>query len=45
MDTSVFKPTPSTFKDRYGLSDKFVILGVASMWDDRKGLYDFVELS
>lgn len=45
VDTDIFKPTPSDFKDRYGIKDKKMILGVASVWDRRKGLDDFVELS
>ena len=32
-------------KDKYNLKDKKLILGVASIWDNRKGLNDFLELS
>lgn len=32
IDTEFFKPTPSDFREKYGLSDKFVILGPASKW-------------
>ena len=35
IDTTVFKPTPSDFRERYGLTDKKIVLGVASVWDDR----------
>ncbi len=45
IDTSVFKPTPSDFRVRYGLENKKIILGVASVWEPRKGLKDFIELS
>ena len=45
IDTSVFKPTPSDFRKEYGLEDKKIVLGVASVWDDRKGLDDFIELA
>lgn len=45
IDTSIFKPIPSDVKERYGIGDKKVILGVASVWDRRKGLDDFVKLS
>jgi len=45
IDTNIFKPTPSDFRERYGLVDKKVVLGVASVWDDRKGLNDFVKLA
>ncbi len=45
IDTSVFKPTPSDFRERNGISDRFMILGVASPWTERKGLSDFVRLA
>lgn len=44
IDTSVFKPTPSDFRERYGIGDRFMVLGVASPWTKRKGLTDFVRL-
>ncbi len=45
VDTTFFKPTMSTFKQKYGIIDKKILLGVASVWDRRKGLDDFIELS
>lgn len=45
VDTSIFKPTPSDFRVRYGLQDKKIVLGVANAWNARKGLGDFVTLS
>ena len=45
IDTSVFKPTPSDFRERYGIGDRFMILGVASPWTERKGLSGFVRLA
>jgi glycosyltransferase involved in cell wall biosynthesis len=45
IDRSVFKPTASNFRERMGLMDKKIVLGVASVWDRRKGLADFVRLS
>ncbi len=45
VDTSVFKPTQSDFRERYGIGDRFMILGVASPWTERKGLADFVRLA
>lgn len=45
VDTRVFKPTPSDFRARYNLQNKTVILGVASAWDERKGLQDFIRLA
>ena len=41
----MFKPTSSNFRERYNLENKKIILGVASVWDDRKGLKDFLKLS
>lgn len=32
-------------REKYRLNDKFVILGVASPWRDRKGLDEFIKLS
>ena len=45
INTDIFRPTPSDFRAKHGLEGKFVILGVASVWDDRKGLDDFKVLS
>ena len=45
IDLEVFKPTESDFRERYNLQDKFIILGVASVWEERKGLKYFIELS
>ena len=45
IDTSIFKPTPSNFKREHGIQDKKMILGVASVWNERKGLNDFITLS
>lgn len=45
INTDVFKPTPSDFRKRYGLDDRFVVLGVASKWSERKGLKDFLRLT
>lgn len=45
IDTSIFKPTSSDFRERYGLQDKIIVLGVANVWEDRKGLFDFYKLA
>lgn len=45
INTDVFKPTPSDFRQRYNLQEKKILLGVASVWTDRKGLQDFVKLA
>lgn len=45
IDRTVFKPTLSDFREMYGIGDRFMILGVASPWSERKGLADFVRLA
>lgn len=45
VDVNVFRPTASSFRAKYGLENKTVVLGVASTWDVRKGLDDFIRLS
>jgi glycosyltransferase involved in cell wall biosynthesis len=45
IDLEVFKPTDSDFRKKNNLEHKFIILGVANLWDKRKGLNTFLELS
>lgn len=45
INSDIFKPTPSDFRDRYGIGDRFMVLGVASKWSERKGLDDYVRLA
>lgn len=45
VDETVFKPTESDFRQKHGLQDKIIVLGVASPWSERKGLGDFVKLA
>ena len=45
IDETVFRPTPSDFRLKHNLTDKKILLGVASVWDYRKGLDDFLELN
>lgn len=45
IDLSVFKPTESDFRERFGLTDKKIILGVAGVWTEKKGFNDFLELA
>lgn len=45
IDLSKFKVTPSNFRNKEGLVNKKIILGVASVWDDRKGLVYFNQLA
>lgn len=45
IDTTVFKATPSNFREEYELQDKKIILGVANIWGEKKGLNDFLKLA
>jgi glycosyltransferase involved in cell wall biosynthesis len=46
IDLDVFKPkSGSEFRKKYNIKDKFIILGVANIWDERKGFKYFLELS
>ena len=45
IDRSVFKPSPGDFRKKYGIGDGIMILGVASVWEPRKGLEDFYRLA
>lgn len=45
VDLSVFKPMETNVRERYGLGEKKIILGVASVWGRVKGLDDFIKLS
>jgi glycosyltransferase involved in cell wall biosynthesis len=47
IDTDVFLPRTNTneVKRKYGLENKFVIMGVGSIWGAEKGLYDYYKLS
>ena len=45
VDRGVFKPTPGDFRQKHGLEEKCIVLGVARVWEARKGLKDFLALS
>ena len=47
IDLEIFKPTAdNTIKSKYNIPyDKKILLGVASVWEERKGLNDFLNLS
>lgn len=45
VDTSVFRPVKSEIKEKYNCQGKKIVLGVASVWDKRKGLNTFIELA
>lgn len=45
IDTRVFKPVHSNVFEEYGVADKKIVLGVAAVWDNRKGLNTFIQLA
>ena len=45
IDLDVFKPTESNFKQRYNIAGKKMVLGVAQVWGQRKGLRYFHALA
>ena len=45
VDTKNFKPVKHDIRKKYGIKKEKIALGVAAIWDERKGLMDLVELS
>lgn len=47
IDTDVFRPCDNTdsIKSKYGLKNRFVLLGVATGWGPDKGSLDYIKLS
>lgn len=45
IKTEVFSLGSSDIKDRYGLQEKKLLLAVAIGMDERKGLYDYIQLA
>ena len=45
IDLDKFKPIKSDVLRRYGLENKKILLGVANIWDRRKGFTDFIKLA
>jgi glycosyltransferase involved in cell wall biosynthesis len=46
IDINIFYPRmEKNFRERYQLENKFIILGVANVWEKRKGLDEFIKLS
>lgn len=44
IDKNIFRYTPGDFRKSNGLEDKKIILAVAGVWDQRKGLQDVLKL-
>lgn len=45
INRDVFKPSPSNIREKYGIGDKFFMLGVADSWSERTGDDYFYRLS
>lgn len=45
IDLAKFCPTESDFKMKQGLENKKIILGVAQVWSEQKGYFDFLKLA
>lgn len=45
IDLTLFKPTESDFREKYGLGDKKIWLGVAMGFDERKGYPYYLEIA
>lgn len=45
VDTDVFAPEVQEIPSSLQLDNRKIVLGVASVWDKRKGLQDFIELN
>lgn len=45
IDLNVFSPRDSDFRKKYGLENKYILLGVAFGWGRRKGLDVFIRLA
>ncbi len=44
VNKEIFKPVRTDFKYRHGIFEKKMVLGVANVWENRKGLKIFLEL-
>lgn len=45
IDLKIFKPTENDIKKKYHLENKKIVLGVASIWEEYKGIQTFFELA
>lgn len=45
IDLDIFKPKISNFRQRFHLENHFLMLGIASIWGERKGFNYFLELA
>lgn len=45
INTHAFYHRESNILENYGIKNKFVVLGVSSVWDHMKGLDDYLQLA
>lgn len=45
IDLGLFKPTNSNFRKNFNIVDKYIILGVANKWTEKKGFQYFIQLA
>lgn len=45
IDLNIFKPVNSDFRDKFNIKNKFLILGIANVWTNEKGLQEFIQLA
>ena len=45
IDLEIFRPTHSDFREKHGLENKKIVLGVSFGWGEKKGLDVFIELA
>ena len=47
IDINTFKPSTNIqeIREKFGLKDEFIVLGLSSVWNKSKGLDDFINLS
>lgn len=45
IDLDLFKPTKGEFRYNYNCENSFLILGIANVWEARKGLNTFINLA
>lgn len=45
VDLETFQPVESDLRERYAIGNKRLVLGVANVWEPRKGLHAFFDLS
>ena len=45
VDTEIFQPWKNEIRKQYGLEEKKIVLGVANVWNQKKGLQDFCKLA